>query len=95
MLCHSCPSNPVEGGIPSSPHGTKEACISQNKEQPGTVQSMYCKELVFRDDKEFSFEELRAQRCYKQFNGMCQKHILLYILYCVILGLYAELATNA
>lgn len=72
MLCHSCQINPAESGIPSSWHGTQEECISQNKEQPGTVQSMYCKELVLGGDTEFSFEELRAQRYYKQLNGMSQ-----------------------
>ncbi|XP_026778566.3 mitotic checkpoint serine/threonine-protein kinase BUB1 beta [Pangasianodon hypophthalmus] len=64
----SCPFNPVEGGIPSSWSGTQEESISQNKEQPGMVQSMYCKELVLGGDTEFSFEELRAQRYYQRLN---------------------------
>ncbi|XP_060773915.1 mitotic checkpoint serine/threonine-protein kinase BUB1 beta isoform X2 [Neoarius graeffei] len=64
----ACPVSPAESGIPSSWCGTRKECIIQSQEQPGTVQSMYCQELVLGGDIEFSFEELRAQRYYQQLN---------------------------
>lgn len=55
----SYPANTLEAAAPPS---TQEEQVSQN------VQCMYCKELVYCDGMEFSFEELRAKRYYKQVN---------------------------
>ncbi|KAI5090681.1 mitotic checkpoint serine/threonine-protein kinase BUB1 beta isoform X9 [Silurus meridionalis] len=65
---NTCPLNPVENGIPSSWSRTQEERVSQTKEQLGSERSMYCKELVFVGETEFSFEELRTQRYYKRLN---------------------------
>ncbi|XP_036437729.1 mitotic checkpoint serine/threonine-protein kinase BUB1 beta isoform X2 [Colossoma macropomum] len=60
---------PMERMIPSSVgNGPQEEHASMPKEQNGSVQSMYCKDLVFGGDTELSFEELRAQRYFKQLN---------------------------
>lgn len=73
MLCPRCVT---EGGIPSSQSGTQEDRVGENKMQPDGVQVMYCKELVYGSDGEFTFEELRAQRYYKKINGMFHKHLV-------------------
>lgn len=54
-------SNPVESLV-SSQRGHEDPAVVQ---QDGHLQIMYCKDLVYQDDHEFSFEELRAQRYYK------------------------------
>uniref|UniRef100_W5KYA8 Mitotic checkpoint serine/threonine-protein kinase BUB1 beta-like n=1 Tax=Astyanax mexicanus TaxID=7994 RepID=W5KYA8_ASTMX len=64
----SCRFNPVERVIPSSGNGPQEEHDARHQEQPGNVQAMYCLELVSGGDTEFSFEELRAQRYFKQLN---------------------------
>ncbi|KAM9435458.1 mitotic checkpoint serine/threonine-protein kinase BUB1 beta isoform 2-T2 [Clarias gariepinus] len=62
-----CPVKPGDGAIPSW-SGPQEESISQSKEQPCTVQAMYCKELLLVGATEFSFEELRSQRYFKQLD---------------------------
>ncbi|XP_056621354.1 mitotic checkpoint serine/threonine-protein kinase BUB1 beta isoform X2 [Triplophysa dalaica] len=53
-------SNPVQSL--GSQRGHEDEVVLQ---QDSHLQIMYCKDLVYRDDHEFSFEELRAQRYYK------------------------------
>ncbi|XP_058235726.1 mitotic checkpoint serine/threonine-protein kinase BUB1 beta isoform X2 [Hemibagrus wyckioides] len=62
----------TEGGILSSQSGTQEDRVGQNTMQPDGVQVMYCKELVYGSDGEFTFEELRAQHYYKKINEKFQ-----------------------
>ncbi|KAL1254217.1 hypothetical protein QQF64_016446 [Cirrhinus molitorella] len=52
----SAPSIPLETAVPSQ----RSQCLEE-----GNVQIMYCKDLVYQGNAEFSFEELRAQRYYK------------------------------
>lgn len=62
MLFHS---NPVQS-LGSSQRGHEDEAALQ---QDSHLQIMYCKDLVYRDDLEFSFEELRAQRYYNALSG--------------------------
>ncbi|XP_016406281.1 mitotic checkpoint serine/threonine-protein kinase BUB1 beta-like [Sinocyclocheilus rhinocerous] len=52
-------------GVPSQTSQVQEEHASQ---QEGHVQIMYCKDQVYQEDAEFSFEELRAQRHYKSLS---------------------------
>ncbi|XP_016105194.1 mitotic checkpoint serine/threonine-protein kinase BUB1 beta-like isoform X3 [Sinocyclocheilus grahami] len=52
-------------GVPSQTGQVQEEHESQ---QEGHVQIMYCKDQVYQEDAEFSFEELRAQRHYKSLS---------------------------
>nr|XP_055041959.1 mitotic checkpoint serine/threonine-protein kinase BUB1 beta isoform X2 [Misgurnus anguillicaudatus]XP_055041960.1 mitotic checkpoint serine/threonine-protein kinase BUB1 beta isoform X2 [Misgurnus anguillicaudatus] len=54
-------SNPVESLV-SSQRSQEEQAVAQ---QDANVQIMYSKDQVYQGDKEFSIEELRAQRYYK------------------------------
>ncbi|XP_048063854.1 mitotic checkpoint serine/threonine-protein kinase BUB1 beta isoform X2 [Megalobrama amblycephala] len=58
----SAPGVPAETAVPSQRSQTPEEHVSQ---QEGQMQIMYCKDQVYQGDKEFSFEELRAQRYYR------------------------------
>ncbi|XP_057209770.1 mitotic checkpoint serine/threonine-protein kinase BUB1 beta isoform X2 [Triplophysa rosa] len=51
-------SNPVES-LGSSHRGHEDEAVPQH------LHIMYCKDLVYQEDQEFSLEELRAQRYYK------------------------------
>ncbi|XP_066533616.1 mitotic checkpoint serine/threonine-protein kinase BUB1 beta [Hoplias malabaricus] len=57
-------SYPMERVMPSSggSGAQEELGVQQN------IQSMYCKDLVFAEGTEFSFEELRSRRYFKQLN---------------------------
>uniref|UniRef100_A0A671SUU7 Mitotic checkpoint serine/threonine-protein kinase BUB1 beta-like n=1 Tax=Sinocyclocheilus anshuiensis TaxID=1608454 RepID=A0A671SUU7_9TELE len=52
-------------GVPSQTSQVQEEHASQ---QEGHVQIMYCKDQVYQEDAEFSFEELRALRHYKSLS---------------------------
>ncbi|XP_051731654.1 mitotic checkpoint serine/threonine-protein kinase BUB1 beta-like [Ctenopharyngodon idella] len=58
----SAPGVPAETAVPSQRSQTPEEHVSQ---QEGQMQIMYCKDQVYQGDKEFSLEELRAQRYYR------------------------------